>query len=97
MTRKQRKRLRKVKQPKSSDLNRLARNIVKLLPKRTYTNEGRFCPSCEQPYCQGFDGIEVRCETCYYLSGCMKKNTTIKLCKRCENVKLRNLWPQTDI
>lgn len=45
MKRKLRKQMRKVKPLTSEETKKLARIIAKHLPHRTYTNEGRFCPT----------------------------------------------------
>lgn len=91
MSRKHRKRLRRLKQQPikkwltNTEIKRLAKQAVKLWqPEPKETGKKFFCPSCQQSWEYGYDGIIVFCRDCFYLNGCDKEIKEIKTCKHCE-------------
>ncbi len=70
----------------SAELNQLAWDIVKLLPKKDRSDEGiKFiCPDCKKPHCKNAHADTEYCETCYWGSrnACGK---TVKGLKKCNN------------
>ena len=71
----------------SAELNQLAWDISKVLPKKDRTDEGVkcVCPTCKKPHCLNAHADTEYCETCYWVTrGCIKETKKIKHCQKCK-------------
>lgn len=72
----------------SAELNQLAWDISRLLPKKDRSDEGVrcACPRCKMTYCKNAHADDENCKTCYWGSrnACGKLVKKIKICQQCE-------------
>ena len=72
------------------DLDSICWEIALVMTRKKVkgVNLKHYCDICSQFYCQGFDGVQVFCRTCYYKDCCQKLSINYEDCDYCRKGEL---------